>query len=228
MLIIDFGAEENNDIQADNDHCFAGGQPALPAEVSLPTCRICYADLSFFFQVGFPQGHVWEGLTLAVFACTDHDHGDQAIPKWIRKPLTDFDIPSTFFDDYERNYRFLVFPTSKAVRRYDYIERVKFQRWTLVSVPDVDEEESYLGGEPHWMFDRQRPSTFVSTIPVVFLMQLEADLDFPTYKNAPRQMLMLSPNDQDEIPSPTPEYDLFLGSQLYFFGIDDGITHRIY
>jgi hypothetical protein len=221
--------------QSEQDQCFAGGQPRLLSEMALPKCHLCSADLSFFFQIAFPQGHVWEGFTLAVFACTDHGHEDQLLPIPIRVPGTEnvpaTDIRADYFMDYEQSFRYLVFPTHDAVRRHDYVERVKFRRWELSEVDPNEEIESYVGGEPQWYYDppAEFPVTYASRIPVVFLMQLKNSDYFPTHETAPSQeYLVASDSLTFTYTDNLSDYSLFYGTQLYFFGIEDGTNRRIF
>lgn len=64
-----WAAELNRNIQNENYTSFIGGRPRIPDNTTLPKCHICGEPLVFFFQVDFPKSHLWEGKTLAMFAC---------------------------------------------------------------------------------------------------------------------------------------------------------------
>jgi hypothetical protein len=40
--------------QTEADLTFRGGVPKMPAELALPHCQKCGAEMVFFFQVAFP------------------------------------------------------------------------------------------------------------------------------------------------------------------------------
>ena len=67
--------------QPEEEDTFLGGKPKLPPDVSLPSCRLCGKELAFFFQVAFPQGHKWEGKSMAVFYCVEEWHDRYCIPE---------------------------------------------------------------------------------------------------------------------------------------------------
>jgi hypothetical protein len=41
-------------VQTEADLAFRGGVPRMPAELELPRCQKCGAEMVFFFQVAFP------------------------------------------------------------------------------------------------------------------------------------------------------------------------------
>ncbi len=58
---------------------FIGGKPCLPSSVSLPVCKICGEPLTFFFQVAFPEGHIWAGKSLAFFFCSSYQKHESGL-----------------------------------------------------------------------------------------------------------------------------------------------------
>lgn len=56
---------------------FIGGKPCIPPSVPLPVCKICGEPLTFFFQVAFPEGHMWAGKSLAFFFCSATYHKER-------------------------------------------------------------------------------------------------------------------------------------------------------
>lgn len=52
--------------QTEADISFRGGVPRMPAELELPHCQKC-GDEQTFFQVAFPEKHLWHGWVMCVF-----------------------------------------------------------------------------------------------------------------------------------------------------------------
>src|SRR5207245_569464 len=63
-------ADGNSGRQQEDDLSFIGGSPSLLPDTALPRCQLCHSQLTFYFQVAFPDGHLWQHHSLAVFACT--------------------------------------------------------------------------------------------------------------------------------------------------------------
>ena len=67
-----------------NSTSFIGGKPCLPPSIPLPVCKICGEPLTSFFQVAFPEGHIWTGKSLAFFFCSsyqEHESGSWMPPE---------------------------------------------------------------------------------------------------------------------------------------------------
>ena len=116
-----------------NSTSFIGGKPCLPPSIPLPVCKICGEPLTFFFQVAFPEGHIWAGKSLALFFCsaTYHKHkAEEQLPHSVHADAkNDFDIPTGELapNSYQTMFRAIVFDTADGVLREDYQERVAYQ-----------------------------------------------------------------------------------------------------
>ena len=99
----------------------------------------------------------------------------------------------------------------------NYIEKVKFKKWQLNAVDDPLTDGNKIGGQPNWILDDEFPRTYNSTVPMFFLLQIEADFKFETVPDAPGQMKMNILHGIKKL-SADPYYELFIGNQLYFFG----------
>lgn len=192
---------------------FAGGAPHLPPEAAWPTCTLCGAAQSFFFQIAFPDGHAWAGRSLALFACTRCADERFCIPEMLRGRLDGATVPAAFLDAYQRNFRTLVFPTGDGVRR-DGPAGVMFRpiRFGDLLAPT----HGHVGGQPRWMLDPEAPAHLDTGAPFTFLFQLNESLVFHIEAEAPAQMLI----GLDGSPEPSTQraYSLFLGNRLFAFG----------
>ena len=95
---------------------FIGGKPCLPPSVSLPVCKICGEPLTFFFQVAFPEGHMWAGKSLEFFFCSSyqkHESGLWMPPEIHPTEMNLFAIPDGELDVevYQTLFRAIVFDT---------------------------------------------------------------------------------------------------------------------
>lgn len=217
--------DETTPDQQDNDLSFVGGLPRIPEAEDIPSCRLCGAQLTFFFQVAFPQDHVWGSRTMALFACTSCAHEEHFIPKMLEGPLPGINIPENFLTSYQQNFRILVFDTDQGIIRKDYEPKVFFKRWDLVSSPP-NAHEHKIGGEPNWLLDDEAPATYRHTVPMVFLMQLLEGVTFEKLPEAPPQMTLGLTGDPE--PSVNSYYELFLGNNVYFFGTQDENEPLVY
>jgi hypothetical protein len=216
--------DETRQSQDETDLSFIGGTPRLPGSLEIPLCTLCGASQTFFFQVTFPEGHVWGGLTMAVFACTSCANEDYFIPEMLQAPLHGVVIPEHFLETYQRNFRVLVFEGRDGVLRRDYGEKVKFRAWKLVPAP-ADAEGTKLGGRPTWYLDDETPASY-GKVPMVFLLQIPEEFRFEKVAGAPPQMkLDLAGRVK---PSPLPFYSLFLRNNLYFFGTQTRTDPHVY
>ncbi|ALS28272.1 hypothetical protein IJ21_28760 [Paenibacillus sp. 32O-W] len=209
-----------------DDTSFIGGRPRIPAGVDLPQCRLCGADLTFFYQVAFPAGHVWQSLSMAVFACTSCAHEQYLIPEMLTGVLAGADIPQGFLTQYQRNFRIVVFETRSGEQRMDYTPKIRFNRLELVPSRKTAAKRNKLGGKPNWLLDDESPATYASSVPMKFLMQWIEPPRFDLEDDAPAQ-IRLGLRGKPE-PSRHRYYELFLGNQLYFFGTEAGHEPLVY
>ncbi len=222
--------------QGEGRDSFVGGHPRLPPGEGLPTCRVCGALLTFFFQVAFPEGRRWAGRTLAVFECTacrDDAHPtpfvDQTlIPSMERMNLVKGeDVPDGALDLVQRTFRFLVFDTAAGVVRRDYAERVAYRPITLHPQTDAKlATKSKVGGAPGWIQVDSTPGRYLGE-PLGFLVQWKYDFEFDRVAGSPAPFNAYA----DSLPDLTekiPYYRLFQGTQLYFFGNHAGGRPHVY
>lgn len=50
----------NEELQSDNELSFVGGLPMLPEGVEIPKYEKTNEDMTFFFQMCFPDNHLWQ------------------------------------------------------------------------------------------------------------------------------------------------------------------------
>ena len=214
-------------IQTPEEDTFIGGKPKLPPDVPLPECPLCGKDLTFFLQAAFPQGHPWQGISLALFYCTDTWHERLSIPEVPNvRNLNNADIPSQFLRQYEQTFRALVFDTSRAVLREDYQERVAFQAlFPAKSNRSRPDAEGTLGGEPVWIMGwPERPATVDGERKLTLLMQVREDIRFPKLPDAPPQV---NPFLRSGL-STQPWYNLFARGRVYFWGTEEPSDMPVY
>lgn len=210
----------------DGQSSYVGGKPSIPAEVSIPTCRLCEQKQTFIFQVAFPPKSDWHGRSLACFACMRCADENFLIPEMLSNHLQGHDIPGGFLDLYQKNFAFLVFPTDDARMLESYDEQVAFSALDVTPGHEVG-DFAKIGGAPDWMLDDESPATYDSNVPMVFLIQLVPGLQFDIVDGAPPQTeldIMGNPS-----PSPLGHYQLFLGNTIYMFGttVGDPLVYAI-
>lgn len=219
-------ASPDSSPQNAEDRTFLGGRPCLPPDQEMPTCRLCGAEQTLFFQVEFPKDHPWPNTVVALFACTACADEDRLIPEMLSGELRGADVPEGFLEGYQRNFRFPVFAAGIAVPRQDYRERIAFRRFHLFRAESSDITGSKVGGQPSWLLDDETPAAYGGRAPMVFLLQLEPGLRFETVPGAPAQMDLAL--DGTPEPATRRHYELFLGNALYLFGTGDSERRLVY
>ncbi|WP_312476295.1 hypothetical protein [Neobacillus sp.] len=212
--------------QNESDRSFIGGYPSIAASMEIPVCQLCGAEETFFFQVDFPESHEWHDLSMAVFACTSCAHEEYLIPEMLQDTLPGVDIPKGFLESYQRNFKIIMFETKEGILRKDYKEKVQFKRWNLTPVSETAISENKIGGHPNWLLEDETPSSYNSTVPMFFLMQLMEDFTFDIVLDAPPQ-IVISLRGKPE-PSKHRYYELFIANQLYFFGTNNRSEPLVY
>jgi hypothetical protein len=204
--------------QRDQFLSFIGGKPKLPEEMAMPSCELCCEELTFFFQVAFPENHTWRGLSLAVFTCTLCANEDYVIPSMVSGHLLGANIPQTFLQEYQVNFRLLVFDTNKGKLRSDYEEKIRFKQWKLNQTSTPNVKANKIGGAPSWILEDETPATYDTNTSMFFLMQIQEGFEFELVEGAPPQKELY-----DDFPGykPSPFYKLWLGNFAYFFGTAD-------
>ena len=192
---------------------FAGGKPKLPIEESIPKCTLCSSEQTFFFQVDFPIGHIWEGFSLAVFACTSCVDEENLIPEMLSVPLKGATIPDNMLINYQTNFKLLVFPTERGVIKNTYQEKIKFSRFITGFQPIDSQRFCSFRDTPRWILEDECPKEYENSA-MKFLFQVHINLEFPILKSAPQQK-----NVDYGVPWPDMDhYMLFNQNEIYFFG----------
>ena len=198
----------------------------MPKGEDIPRCKLCGAEESFFFQVAIPDGGVWGGLSLAVFACTSCVDKNQLIPEMLPGPLNDVDISDGFLESYQINFRFLIFETISGKLSEKYLERIAFKPFLLQKVNDPNVDEDKIGGNPNWLLGDESPKSYGGKTLMFFLLQLQLDFQFEINENAPRQVELSL--DRSPQPLPFSFYQLFNGNKIFLFGTTDRTRPFVY
>lgn len=204
--------------QSASDHSFIGGVPKLADGAEIPHCKLCGAEECFFFQVAFPKGVVWSGLSLAVFACTSCADEARLVPQMLPGPLSGADVPAGFLESYQKSFQFLVFQTALATLCTKYREKVKFKPFQAWSTDNPRANETKIAGCPNWLQGDESPRLYGGVAPMPFLLQLLEGFRFEITEHAPRQIeLGLDGSPQT---SPLNYYQLFNGNRIFLFGTE--------
>jgi hypothetical protein len=217
----------NNDIkQIGDEDSFIGGKPKLPTSQSIPTCPLCGAQQTFFFQIALPETNPWEGLSLAVFSCTSCADREHLIPEMLNVPLHGADIPERFLETYQSNFRFLVFETDAAKLKNEYRSKIRFAAVSLELSRDPNVNGNKVGGRPNWVLEDESPKTYAGRTPMFFLLQFQNEYKFHLLEGAPPQIELAL--DRTPQPSPLNYYQLFIGNALFLFGTADRQNPLVY
>lgn len=218
---------KNLDITQNISHfSFIGGIPRMPKEVELPNCRLCGKKQSFFMQIEFPSCHEWEGKTLAIFLCTECAYEDNLIPEMLKMKLEGVDIPEGYLNEYQKNFKFLVFDSSKAALRMEYVTKVRFAPIEFEEVEENHFVGSKIGGTPVWPLDNESPESYANKYQMCFLYQFEQNYQFEVINGAKHQMELNL--EGKPVQSEYNYYQLFLGNSLYFFGTKELSNPLVY
>ncbi len=205
---------------------FIGGIPKLPHDTTNPVCSLCGHEMSFMFQIAFPDDHFWAGKTLALFFCLDCFGHEFCIPEMPQgDSLYHVEIPEGFLDSYQRNFKVLVFDTKDGVPCNDYCERVAFRKIDFTAEEKNSEEAEFtVGGRPIWLMGRETPGNYASNQKLKLLFQIREDFKFPKLEEAAPQADEFSKTKL----SPYPWYDLFARNRIYFWGTNPKKDPKVY
>ena len=211
--------------QSDTDQSYIGGIPRVPIAWEHPECSLCGGMQTFFFQIRFPVGVKWSGLTLAVYACIECADENWLIPEMIKEPLRGAGIPLEFPEKYQRNFKFVVFDSQESSLDEGYEPRVAFQG-IEIHAKRSQRSIGKIGGIPDWLLEDEAPSLLSDGENLFFLLQLYQSLSFQRVNGAPPQIELGL--DGTPYPSGLEHYELFLGNALYFFGTEIPDAKKIY
>lgn len=213
--------------QTEQDMSFKGGVPNIPDRFEVPCCSYCGAPLTFFFQVAFPKGHVWEGKVVAFFDCTSWEHPNNPNLDWqldIIYTRDQIHIPDGLLDSYQKNFRILVFDAQEPTSlQPQFAEKLEFERLEFESANPRARyaDATKLGGIPAWNHRVQGDHKMYKEITymgggVDFLMQIPEDWKFKRLPQAPLQYEYYQQYKED-VPR-RQIYSPFKGASIKFFG----------
>jgi len=209
---------QSNTVQAESDRTFRGGVPNMPKHLQLPICTLCGAEMTFYFQIAFPDRHVWNGWIMCVFHCTSCYDVENFWPKAAYGGM--IHIPDDYVDKYQTNFRVLVYEISEtSLMRTEARRVLKFERIVLEKLNPNNRYygTTKVGGKPAWSYENEpdlyKRMTYMGG-GFVFLMQIAADWKFTPLEEAPPQPWFQPPETYKE----SPYYYLFNGPPIYFLG----------
>lgn len=216
------GNETEQSLEAINH---IGGFPFMKIDEGIPKCYLCGLKMTFFFQVEFPETHDWHGKTMSMFCCTKCATMDYLIPKM---PANLYEIPDGFLDEYQLNFKILVYPSKDGLAlREDYKPVLKYSNLEFRKLrKNENSKKTKIGGRPYWRIEDNTPKSYMGSR-FTFLMQIDDDWEFDKLENAPRQAQYAWFN-RDNGYSEYDEYALFSGLPLYFFGTLDLEEPKVY
>lgn len=211
--------EDKPSIQSRNNRSFSGGFPLLPASCTLPKCKLCGAQQTFFFQVHIQNTSNWVDRSIAVFQCVDCQDVNHLIPLMLEGALYKHKVTDRFLDSYQSNFRVLSFSNKEQLElRYDLPQRIIYREWQLKKNEANLTKHSFVGGVPEWLVDDESPGTYNENGKFEFLMQVAQGKEFNLIDTAPGQMT-IGLDGKSKL-STRRSYRLFLGNEVYFFGTD--------
>ena len=213
----------------DDSDSFIGGKPCIPADISLPICKVCGEPLTFFFQVAFPKGHIWEGKSLAFFYCTStyykHDAHEWFPPMLLANDGADVSCKELEPNHYQTLFKVYFFDTKDGVLREEYHEKVMYQRIDWKPCRRRDKKiPIILAGEPIWMdsFQRERPKSCGGKS-MELVLQVADYFNFDKYSDAPPEMKKsYLTNENSFEPRKENNYTLFCDfNRVFLWGTND-------
>lgn len=214
--------------QSVRDLSFKGGLPNIPDRFDVPHCQICDAPLTFFFQIAFPEKHVWEGRVMVAFDCKSLDHPcSGAGYNSISIPYTDkyIHVDDSLLDSYQKKFHFSVFNADEATRlQSKFDEKLAFERLTFEHVNPRARYDGMdkIGGKPAWFVyrstdegaNRYKKMTYRGG-GFDFLMQIE---NYWTFRRLPHVPLETKSRYLTKATAPERDYYMFITNHLKFFG----------
>ena len=205
--------------QTPDNYSFIGGIPYLPGNSEIPNCRLCGQTMTFYLQIQFPKNHLWNGKIVSLFYCTKTHHENHGWPHLPPSLLSDAVTPG-FLEEYQYNFRILVYAQESVRLAKDYNPIIKYQKIELIPTRKTASLETRLGGKPAF---RQRTNLpkFYQGLPFTFLMQFDDGwAKFKKIETAPSQTHDL---DWERTMGNyiAPYYEFFHVSRLVFFGTEN-------
>lgn len=155
--------------------------------------------------------------------CVESWHDAYCIPEL---PQQRADISEEFLRTYQRNFRVIVFDTPLGKTAGAYREKVAFQ--ALRPVPETRTKREWdfvMGGRPIWIMGiPERPNSIAGIEKPALLLQVKEGFRFPVLPAAPKQANPFAPGGR----SLFPWYDLFVSNRVYFWGVQQNGTERVY
>lgn len=222
-------------IKQNGSTSFIGGKPCIPPSNSLPVCKICGEPLTFFFQIAFPEEHIWAGKSLAFFYCSSayqkHSAKEQFPPAIHASEKDNFLIPAGDLapERYQTLFRAIIFNTSDGVLREDYQEKVEYQEIHWKASKKKDKHiPIILGGKPIWCkYGKETPASYDGKR-MDLILQIAENFNFDKLPNASPEM------EKDFMtgefaPRAEPDYTLFYDfNRIYLWGTSDPENPAVY
>jgi hypothetical protein len=207
--------------QSKTNLSFKGGIPNMPERFPIPHCLQCGAEMTFFFQITFPEKSVWEGKVICFFHCTTCNDAKRYWPMvlYVRDQIS---IPDNLLDTYQTNFRIYVFDSNEPViLRHEFARRLTFEKLEFEKVNSKSKysNTTKIGGKPAWDIsplegndELYEEITYMGG-GVEFLMQTQRDWTFTRLTDTLPQF--------DYYQEGSPLYNLyrpFMGPKMYFLG----------
>ncbi|MEM6430557.1 MAG: hypothetical protein AAF708_15055 [Deinococcota bacterium] len=214
--------------QTEQDMSFKGGIPNISDRFEVPCCSYCEMPMTFFFQVAFPKGHIWDKWVMAFFYCTSWEHDKGRYEEYVDTIYVPDQIRflNDFLATYQKNFRVYVFEQSETTNLQPQVPQLfEFERFEFepVDASASYEQTTKVGGIPDWEWGDATHNDIYKNITymdggVDFLMKLERDCMFMRLPDAPLRHEYLYVDKYDINNPHVSNYNVFFGHPLFFFG----------
>jgi len=219
-----------SEMQNFSERSYIGGVPMLPNGESVPVFSKTGREMTFFFQIKFPDDHKWRGHIVSVFMVTDYADADTYLPD-LPSPLRAASLNREFFSNYQTFFRIFIFEEGDASFCNSYTQVLAFHELhTSVPAQGASVAFARIHDRPEWILDDEAPDNYEGDVKAVtFLFQTRIDYDFKKVPGAPRQQVENTiAGGTGFVDKFSDNYNLFVANELYFFGINDGDDRHIY
>lgn len=216
---------------------FIGGKPHIPPNEPLPCCKICGKPLTFFFQIAYPEGHFWEGKSMAFFFCSAYQQHDskEKLPKSLpilKRNHFDIDMGLLEPESYQTMFRTIIFDTVDGVERNDYEEKVLYQEIEWKKTKRKNKKAPMvIGGDPIWIgkgkYGEEMPDNYNGK-PMDLVLQIAENYNFEKKIDAPPELERVYFKPTPFMPREK-DYTLFFDfNRVFIWGTVDRENPRVY
>lgn len=195
---------------------YIGGKPMLPADVSMPVHPESGSQMTFFFQVLFPEWHKWAGKLISIFCVTDDFVLDRILPEMVTYNESGYNVDSDCIQFKQDFFKIIVSDVKQCTEKKEYKEVLRYQ--ALEISKDETNSFGFIGTKPIWLLDDESPFTLDGKGFFEFLFQINIDLYFPKIESAPKQKTESFEETSGIRDCYIDDYSLFAGNAVYFFG----------